>query len=349
MSTETRWFVGVAGGEPVGPVSADQVRRGVAAGKIPADAVVCAEGTSEWVPMKSAFGSAAPAPSSAAGVAPRSNRTLIIAVLAGACLLLVLAVAVIGVRWALAPTLPAWAPPLGAAHFDFAALSSKSTEAEVNDGIFKVVGVDVNTSPPSVLAVSSKSGKDWTSWVRIEMLVEPRGRSYEERMTGKCWDAASVERPLSWEGENKLPSEGAKAKLVLLVPNVPDINRMAFDIGYEGTMTLAYDPGSKMWSLVSTPEQAKLSQLLSSMGQRAQMAKELKPCCDALAALPKKSDSDGKPMTGALLATKMCLDWGLKLSHNQSPGEYRTVSEMKAAIGRLITRMDSVEPPAACK
>ena len=42
------WFVHVAGTEPVGPVSADQVARGIKAGKIPAEASIQWEGDLWW-------------------------------------------------------------------------------------------------------------------------------------------------------------------------------------------------------------------------------------------------------------------------------------------------------------
>jgi hypothetical protein len=51
MSNEKRWFVRVGRGDPVGPVTRDQLIRGTQAGKIPFDAVVCAEGATTWTPL----------------------------------------------------------------------------------------------------------------------------------------------------------------------------------------------------------------------------------------------------------------------------------------------------------
>lgn len=42
------WFVWVEGGEPIGPVSADQIARGVRAGRVPSEASVRREGDVFW-------------------------------------------------------------------------------------------------------------------------------------------------------------------------------------------------------------------------------------------------------------------------------------------------------------
>jgi hypothetical protein len=52
MSTEKRWFVSVDGGDPIGPVTLDQLVRGSQAGKIPIHADVCPEGGTHWTPLR---------------------------------------------------------------------------------------------------------------------------------------------------------------------------------------------------------------------------------------------------------------------------------------------------------
>ena len=42
------WYVSVGGGECVGPVSADQIARGIRAGKVPGDARVVRGGDAHW-------------------------------------------------------------------------------------------------------------------------------------------------------------------------------------------------------------------------------------------------------------------------------------------------------------
>jgi hypothetical protein len=42
------WYVWVAGGDPVGPVSADQIARGIRAGKVPGDAQVARGCGGQW-------------------------------------------------------------------------------------------------------------------------------------------------------------------------------------------------------------------------------------------------------------------------------------------------------------
>jgi hypothetical protein len=46
--TERMWMVWVEGGEPVGPVSAEQIARGIRAGKVPAEASIQREGDVFW-------------------------------------------------------------------------------------------------------------------------------------------------------------------------------------------------------------------------------------------------------------------------------------------------------------
>jgi hypothetical protein len=46
--TERTWMVWVEGGDPVGPVSAEQIARGIRAGKVPPDASVQREGDVFW-------------------------------------------------------------------------------------------------------------------------------------------------------------------------------------------------------------------------------------------------------------------------------------------------------------
>jgi hypothetical protein len=46
--TERMWMVWVEGGDPVGPVSAEQIARGIRAGKVPPDASVQREGDVFW-------------------------------------------------------------------------------------------------------------------------------------------------------------------------------------------------------------------------------------------------------------------------------------------------------------
>jgi hypothetical protein len=42
------WYVRVADGSPVGPVSADQIARGIRAGKVPSDAQIVRGGGTRW-------------------------------------------------------------------------------------------------------------------------------------------------------------------------------------------------------------------------------------------------------------------------------------------------------------
>ena len=42
------WYVSVGDGECVGPVSADQIARGLRAGKVPSDALVVRGGDAQW-------------------------------------------------------------------------------------------------------------------------------------------------------------------------------------------------------------------------------------------------------------------------------------------------------------
>jgi hypothetical protein len=42
------WYVRVEDGDPVGPVSADQIARGIRAGKVPSDARVVRGGDRQW-------------------------------------------------------------------------------------------------------------------------------------------------------------------------------------------------------------------------------------------------------------------------------------------------------------
>ena len=42
------WYVHVQGGDPVGPVSADQIARGIRAKKVPGDAQVVRIGDTRW-------------------------------------------------------------------------------------------------------------------------------------------------------------------------------------------------------------------------------------------------------------------------------------------------------------
>ncbi len=53
VDAATRWYVCGDGSEPVGPLSAELIERGIMAGKVPDDAVVCAEGGISWVPIAS--------------------------------------------------------------------------------------------------------------------------------------------------------------------------------------------------------------------------------------------------------------------------------------------------------
>jgi hypothetical protein len=46
--TERMWLVWIEGGDPVGPVSAEQIARGIRAGKVPADASIQREGDVFW-------------------------------------------------------------------------------------------------------------------------------------------------------------------------------------------------------------------------------------------------------------------------------------------------------------
>lgn len=45
---EKLWFVAADEGKPVGPVSADQIARGILAGRVPRDAMVACQGDAEW-------------------------------------------------------------------------------------------------------------------------------------------------------------------------------------------------------------------------------------------------------------------------------------------------------------
>ena len=42
------WYVWVDGGDPVGPVSADQIARGIRAGRVPCDAQIARGGGVRW-------------------------------------------------------------------------------------------------------------------------------------------------------------------------------------------------------------------------------------------------------------------------------------------------------------
>ena len=42
------WYVWVEGGDPVGPVSANQIARGIRAGKVPGDAQIARGGGGQW-------------------------------------------------------------------------------------------------------------------------------------------------------------------------------------------------------------------------------------------------------------------------------------------------------------
>ena len=42
------WYVWVEEGDPVGPVSADQIARGIKAGRVPGDAQVARAGGTHW-------------------------------------------------------------------------------------------------------------------------------------------------------------------------------------------------------------------------------------------------------------------------------------------------------------
>ena len=46
-----RWWVTQRGREPIGPVETDLVVRGIAAGKVPGDALVCPVGGNRWEPL----------------------------------------------------------------------------------------------------------------------------------------------------------------------------------------------------------------------------------------------------------------------------------------------------------
>ena len=46
--TVVEWYVSVDGSEAVGPVSADQIARGIRAGKVPQDAQVVRFGSEDW-------------------------------------------------------------------------------------------------------------------------------------------------------------------------------------------------------------------------------------------------------------------------------------------------------------
>lgn len=47
MSTD-RWWIAQKGNDPVGPVTADLLLRGIEAGKVPADTLICRVGDKEW-------------------------------------------------------------------------------------------------------------------------------------------------------------------------------------------------------------------------------------------------------------------------------------------------------------
>lgn len=93
MSTDSRWYLSVGGADPVGPVSLDQISRGVAAGKIPRDAVARPEGSNTWSPVAAVLSASAATPPQAGG---KANITLIAGIaiavvgIAAAGLLLVL-------------------------------------------------------------------------------------------------------------------------------------------------------------------------------------------------------------------------------------------------------------------
>jgi hypothetical protein len=46
--TIPEWYVCVEGGDPVGPVSADQIARGIRAGRVPCDAQIARSGGTSW-------------------------------------------------------------------------------------------------------------------------------------------------------------------------------------------------------------------------------------------------------------------------------------------------------------
>ena len=48
LFTKPTWYVCVEDGAPVGPVSADQIARGILAGKVPRDAYVARAGDGGW-------------------------------------------------------------------------------------------------------------------------------------------------------------------------------------------------------------------------------------------------------------------------------------------------------------
>ncbi|MEB2323995.1 MAG: DUF4339 domain-containing protein, partial [Sorangiineae bacterium] len=48
----TSWFVRQSGGQEIGPVAAELLVRGIAAGKVPADADVREAGTEDWLPLE---------------------------------------------------------------------------------------------------------------------------------------------------------------------------------------------------------------------------------------------------------------------------------------------------------
>jgi len=45
------WWVTVPGGQPLGPVSTESLLRGISAGKVPREALVCRVGDEEWSPL----------------------------------------------------------------------------------------------------------------------------------------------------------------------------------------------------------------------------------------------------------------------------------------------------------
>lgn len=62
----SEWYVCVVGGEPVGPVSAELLIRGIESGKVPHDALVCQTGEKEWHELFSVPSLAAALPGPAA-------------------------------------------------------------------------------------------------------------------------------------------------------------------------------------------------------------------------------------------------------------------------------------------
>jgi hypothetical protein len=48
-----QWWIALAGRDPIGPVTTDQIMRGIAAGKVPDEALVCEVGGQTWQPLRS--------------------------------------------------------------------------------------------------------------------------------------------------------------------------------------------------------------------------------------------------------------------------------------------------------